>query len=105
MADKLLSTCARSLYYILCYSKLVSLTIPKALFTELLTAAFRSVEFSFNNIMYEEIEGAVFHSLFGPALTYLLDITKRNCFDKQANPFCLFVSFMTPLSSLTRNQL
>ena len=42
--------------------------IPKHVFFELMKTATTSVEFSFNNIVYKQIDGVAMSSSFGPAL-------------------------------------
>ena len=42
--------------------------IPKHVFIELMKTATTSVEFSFNNIMYKQIDGVAMGSPLGPAL-------------------------------------
>ena len=87
--------------------------IPKHVFTDLMKIATSSVEFSFNNCMYRQIDGL---GLVWPWQIFLLDFTKSKLFDKISKPqiyyryvddtFALFQdevdseTFLTNLNSL-----
>ena len=57
--------CADTLYE---DDRIVPPTLPKAIFVQLMTAATSCVEFSFNNIMFRQIDGVAMGSPLGPAL-------------------------------------
>ena len=92
------------------------LIIPKHIFTDLMKIATSSVEFSFNNCMYRQIDG-VMGSLLGPALANIfVGFYESKLFDKISKPqiyycyvddtFALFQdevdseTFLTNLNSL-----
>ena len=57
--------CADTLYE---GDRIVPLTFPNDIFVQLMTAATSCVEFSFNNIMFRQIDGVTMGSSLGPAL-------------------------------------
>ena len=53
LLDKTIQICADTLYK---YDSIVLPTLPKQNFVQLMTAATSSVEFSYNNVMFRQIE-------------------------------------------------
>ena len=77
--DETIKICSVALYY---DSDLQPL-IPGDMFVELMKSATSSVEFSFNNIMYKQIDRVAIGSPPGPALANIfLDIRKKSYFLK-----------------------
>ena len=91
--------------------------IPKHVFTDLMKIATSSVEFSFNNCMYRQIDGVAMGSPLGPALANIfVGFYESKLFDKISKPqiyyryvddtFALFQdkvdseTFLTNLNSL-----
>ena len=91
--------------------------IPKHVFTDLMKIATFSVEFSFNNCMYRQIDGVAMGSPLGPALAnFFVGFYESELFDKISKPqiyycyvddtFALFQdevdseTFLTNLNSL-----
>ena len=61
--------------------------IPKHAFIELMKTATTSVEFSFNNVIYRQIDGVVMGSSLGPALPNIfVGFYKLKIFDKISKP-------------------
>ena len=81
--------------------------IPKQLFTDLMKIATSSVEFSFNNCMYRQIDGVAMGSPLGPALfiflNFLLDFTNLNFSTTFPNLKSIIVTSTTHLLSSKMN--
>ena len=66
----------------------VAFTFPEEVFIELMGIATKSVSFSFNEIMYRQIEGVSMGSSLGPILTNIfVGFQERRLFDKFPKPF------------------
>ena len=71
--------------------------IPKHVFIELMKSATTLVEFSFNNIMYRQIDGVVMGSPFGPALAIIfVGYYESKLFNKNSKPTVYVFTLMTP---------
>ena len=66
----------------------VALPFPEEVFIELMGTATKSVSFSFNEIMYRQIEGVCMGSPLGPILANIfVGFQERRLFDKFPKPF------------------
>ena len=68
--------------------------LPKHVFIELIKTATTSVEFSFNNIMYKQIDGVAMGSPLGPALANIfVGYYESKLFNKISKPtvYCCYV--------------
>ena len=75
--------CAKTL----CDGHLPTPVIPKHVFIELMKTATTSVEFSFNNIMYRQIDGVAMGSPLGPALANIfVGYYESKLFNKISKP-------------------
>ena len=73
--------------------------IPKHVFIELMKTATTSVEFSFNNIMYRQIDGVAMGSPLGPALANIfVGYYESKLFNKISKPtvYCRYVDDTFP---------
>ena len=80
--------------------------IPKHVFIELMKTATTSVEFSFNNIMYRQIDEVAMGSPLGPALANIfVGYYESKLFNKISKPtvYGTVVTLMTPFSFSQRN--
>ena len=76
----------------------LSLPFPRKIFIKLTEMAISSVEFSFNDIMYHQIDGVAMGSPPDLRLTtFLLDTMKPNYFRLSLNPQCITGIWMTLL--------
>ena len=76
---------------------LLTPVIPKHVFIELMKTATASVEFSFNNIMYRQIDGVAMGSPLGPALENIfVGYYKSSFLMKFQNLPYTVVTLMTP---------
>ena len=79
--------------------------IPNYVFIELMKTTTTSVEFSFNNIMYRQIDGIAMGSPLGPALAdiqYSLAIMNQSFSMKFQNLPYIVVTLMTPFLFFTK---
>ena len=91
--------CTKTLYD----AHLPTLVIPKHVFIELMKTATTSVEFSFNNIMYRQIDGAAMGSPLGPALANIfIGYYESKFLIKFQNLPHTVVTLMTPFSFFTK---
>ena len=91
--------CTKTLYD----SCLPTPVIPKHVFIELIKTTTTSVEFSFNNIMYRQIDGVAMGSPFGPALADIfVAIMNQNFSMKFQNLPYTVVTLMTPFPFFTK---
>ena len=82
--------CTKTLYD----GHLLTPVIPKHVFIELMKTATTSVEFSFNNIMYRQIDGVAMGSPLGPALANIfVGYYESKLFNKISKPtvYCRYV--------------
>ena len=73
--------------------------ISKHVFIELMKTATTSVEFSFNNIMYRQIDGVAVGSPLGPALAHIfVGYYESKLFNKISKPtvYCRYVNETFP---------
>ena len=78
--------CADALYN----GKLTLLPFPHAVFVELMQMTTSFVEFSFNNIMRQSIDGIAMGSPFGPSLANIFIGYYKACFSKEPrNLLCI----------------
>ena len=85
-----ITICAEALYG----GQLPTPIIPKEIFIELMKTATTSVEFSFNNIMYRQIDGVAMGSPLGPALANIfVGYYESELFKKVSKPtvYCRYV--------------
>ena len=72
----------------------------KEVFVELMRSATSTVEFSFNNIMYRQVDGVAMGSPLGPALAIIfVGYYEKNFFLKYPNLPCTSDTSMTLFSS------
>ena len=77
--------------------------IPKHVFIELMKTATTSFEFSFNNIMYRQIDGVAMDSPLGPALKNIfVGYYESSCLIKFQNLPYTVVKLMTPFPFLKK---
>ena len=104
--DEKISTCADFLYR---GPSAVALPFPEEVFIELMGIATKSVSFSFNEIMYRQIEGVSMGSSLGPILANIfVGFQERRLFDRFPKPFIYlcyaddtFVSFRSRSNALS----
>ena len=85
--NKTIKICADALYR----RELNSPPFPEEVFIELVETATRSVEFSFNNEMYQQKDGAAMGSPLGPALANIfVGFHKERLFDCDQKPGVYF---------------
>ena len=80
--------------------------IPKHVFIELMKIATISVEFSFNNIMYRQIDGVAMGSPLGPALANIVvGYYKSKLFNdiSKSTVYCRYVDDTFPFSTKKLN--
>ena len=83
--DETISICADFLYY---GPFIVVLPLPEDVFIELMGIATKSLSFSFNEIMYRQIEGVSMGSPLGPILANIfVGFQERRLFDTFPQPF------------------
>ena len=88
--NETINICAEALYD----GKLPTPIIPKHVFVELMKIATTSVEFSFDNIMYKQIDGVAMGSPLGPALANIfVGYHESKLFSKLSKPivYCRYV--------------
>ena len=77
--------------------------IPKHVFIELMKTATTSVEFSFNNIMYRQIDGVAMGSPLGPTLANIfVGYYESKLSNKIQNLLYTVVTLMTPFPFFTK---
>ena len=82
-----IQTCADSLYG----GELIPPDYPQEIFVELMNTATKSVEFSFNNNMYKQIDGVAMGSPLSVALANIfLGYHERKLFESTTMPFLYY---------------
>ena len=77
-------------------SSLPKPTFPESVFKHLINFATSSVEFSFNNIVYRQIDGVAMGSSLGPTLANIfVGFCESNLFNKIDRPPCIIVMLTT----------
>ena len=81
-------------------SSLSKPTFPESVFKHLINFATSSVEFSFNNIMYRQIDGVAMGSSLGPMLANIfVGFCESNLFNKIDRPSPCIIVTLTTLSA------
>ena len=91
--DETISICDDFLYH---GPSTIAFPFPEEVFIKLMGIATKSVSFSFNEIMYRQIEGVSMGSSLGPILAniFLLDSKKDICLKGFLNPSFTYVTWM-----------
>ena len=90
--DETISICADNWYR---GPSTISLPFPEEVFIELMGIATKSTSFSFNEIMYRQIEGVSIGSPFGPILADIfVGFQERHLFQGFLSPSFTYVTWM-----------
>ena len=93
--------CIDTLYY----GQLLPPQFSKKIFIDLINVATKSVEFSFNNVMYKQTDGVAMGSPLGPALSDILLVpTKISFLPPLRNRFTILVLFTQMIHLLFSDQ-